>query len=49
MRTAVTEEAAWVRGFVAPWVGRRLRGESSADGRAAKRPLPLALPRQPGA
>jgi lysophospholipase L1-like esterase len=45
LRTAVTEEAAWVRGFVAPWVGRRLRGESSGDGRAAKRPTPLALPR----
>jgi lysophospholipase L1-like esterase len=49
LRTAVSEEAAWVRGFVAPWVCRRLRGESSGDGRAAKRPLPLALPRQPGA
>jgi lysophospholipase L1-like esterase len=44
-RAAVTEEAAWVRGFVAPWVGRRLRGTSSGDGRAAKRPVPLALPR----
>jgi lysophospholipase L1-like esterase len=47
LRAAVTEEAAWVRGFVAPWVGRRLRGTSSGDGRAAKRPVPLALPRQP--
>jgi lysophospholipase L1-like esterase len=45
LRAAVSEEAAWVRGFVAPWVGRRLRGESSGDGRAAKRPVPLALPR----
>jgi lysophospholipase L1-like esterase len=45
LRTAVGEEAAWVRGFVAPWVGRRLRGRSSGDGRAAKRPVPLALPR----
>ena len=45
LRAAVTEEAAWVRGFVAPWVGRRLRGRSSGDGRAPKRPLPLALPR----
>jgi hypothetical protein len=34
-----------VRGFVAPWIGRRLRGRSSGDGRAAKRPVPLALPR----
>jgi lysophospholipase L1-like esterase len=47
LRAAVSEEAAWVRGFVAPWVGRRLRGTSSGDGRAAKRPVPLALPRQP--
>ncbi|MGY1705373.1 SGNH/GDSL hydrolase family protein [Geodermatophilus sp. SYSU D00697] len=45
LRAALAEEAAWVRGFVAPWVGRRLRGRSSGDGRAAKRPVPLALPR----
>jgi lysophospholipase L1-like esterase len=45
LRTAVGEELAWVRGFVAPWVGRRLRGRSSGDGRAAKRPVPLVLPR----
>lgn len=45
LRVAVAEEAAWVRGFVAPWIGRRLRGESSGDGRAPKRPVPLALPR----
>ena len=44
-RTALAEEAAWVRGFVAPWIGRRLRGRSSGDGRAAKRPVPLVLPR----
>jgi hypothetical protein len=41
----VAEEVAWVRGFVAPWVGRRLRGRSSGDGRAPKRPVPLVLPR----
>lgn len=45
LRIAVGEEAAWVRGFVAPWVGRRLRGRSSGDGRIPKRPVPLALPR----
>jgi lysophospholipase L1-like esterase len=45
LAVAVAEEAAWVRGFVAPWVGRRLRGRSSGDGRAPKRPVPLALPR----
>jgi lysophospholipase L1-like esterase len=44
-RAAVAEEAAWVRGFVAPWIGRRLRGRSSGDGREPKRPIPLALPR----
>lgn len=45
LAAAVAEEAAWVRGFVAPWVGRRLRGRSSGDGLAPKRPVPLALPR----
>jgi lysophospholipase L1-like esterase len=44
-RAAVSEEAAWLRGFVAPWIGRRLRGRSSGDGRVPKRPVPLALPR----
>lgn len=44
-RAAVGDEAAWVREFVGPWVGRRLRGTSSGDGRAPKRPVPLALPR----
>ncbi|MDX6762413.1 SGNH/GDSL hydrolase family protein, partial [Streptomyces sp. F8] len=30
--------------FLGPWLGRRLRGRSSGDGRTAKRPdlLPLA-------
>jgi lysophospholipase L1-like esterase len=45
LRVAVAEEAAWVRGHVGPWIGRRLRGTSSGDGRAPKRPVPLALPR----
>ncbi|UOY03417.1 SGNH/GDSL hydrolase family protein [Blastococcus sp. PRF04-17] len=44
-RAAVAEEAAWVRGVVAPWIGRRLRGRSSGDGRTPKRPVPLVLPR----
>lgn len=35
-RTPVTE-LAWARTFLVPWVGRRLRGKSSADGRVAKR------------
>ena len=45
LRLAIGEEAAWVRGFVAPWIGRRLRGRSSGDGRTPKRPVPLVLPR----
>jgi lysophospholipase L1-like esterase len=48
LRVAVTEEVAWLRGFVAPWVARRLRGRSSGDGRAPKRPVPLVLPRAGG-
>jgi lysophospholipase L1-like esterase len=39
-REVVAQELAWVRGFVVPWIGRRLRGQSSGDGRVAKRPLP---------
>ncbi len=35
---SVRAEASWWWTHVAPWVGRRLRGRSSADGRAAKRP-----------
>ena len=39
-RQAIGAELRWVRGFVLPWMGRRVRGRSSGDGRAAKRPLP---------
>lgn len=39
-REVLLQEVAWVRGFVLPWIGRRLRGRSSGDGRAAKRPTP---------
>ena len=42
-RARLGQEAAWVRSFVVPWVGRRLRGRSSGDGRAAKRPAALPL------
>ena len=42
-RVVVAQELAWVRGFVLPWIGRRIRGESSGDGRAAKRPTALPL------
>lgn len=40
---AVAAEAAWVAGFLGPWLGRRLRGTSSGDGRTAKRPQLLPL------
>ena len=45
LRAALAEEAAWARGFVAPWIARRVRGRSSGDGRAPKRPVPLTLAR----
>ncbi|MEU7580695.1 SGNH/GDSL hydrolase family protein [Streptomyces sp. NPDC041068] len=35
---AVTAEARWFAGFMGPWMWRRVRGRSSGDGRAAKRP-----------
>ena len=31
-------DARWVREHLGPWIGRRLRGVSSGDGRTAKRP-----------
>lgn len=36
-------ELRWAGAFLGPWLGRRLRGRSSGDGRAAKRPLLLPL------
>ncbi|MEV7546133.1 SGNH/GDSL hydrolase family protein [Streptomyces sp. NPDC089915] len=45
-RTAVRTAAAelgWAAGFLGPWLGRRLRGASSGDGRTAKRPRPLPV------
>ncbi|MET9609031.1 SGNH/GDSL hydrolase family protein [Streptomyces sp. NPDC006512] len=38
---AVAAELAWAAGFLGPWLGRRLRGRSSGDGRGAKRPVLL--------
>ncbi|WP_432164627.1 SGNH/GDSL hydrolase family protein [Streptomyces sp. bgisy031] len=37
------DDIHWAREFLVPWIGRRLRGESSGDHMAAKRPdlLPL--------
>jgi lysophospholipase L1-like esterase len=37
------EDAEWVRRYVGPWVGRRLRGRSSGDLVQPKRPEPLPL------
>jgi lysophospholipase L1-like esterase len=42
-RAAVREDAAWVREYVGPWVGRRLRGRSSGDAVQPKRPRPRPL------
>ncbi|MET8748639.1 SGNH/GDSL hydrolase family protein [Streptomyces sp. NPDC004667] len=36
-------EVGWMAGFLGPWLGRRLRGASSGDGRTAKRPDLRAL------
>jgi lysophospholipase L1-like esterase len=36
---ALREDAAWAQAHLAPWVGRRLRGVSSGDGREPKRPV----------
>ncbi|MGY3339144.1 lysophospholipase L1-like esterase [Streptomyces filamentosus] len=35
---AAAGEAAWAGSFLGPWLLRRVRGRSSGDGRAAKRP-----------
>ncbi|MFI9293047.1 SGNH/GDSL hydrolase family protein [Streptomyces gardneri] len=35
---AAGAEVRWVGTFLGPWLGRRLRGRSSGDGRRAKRP-----------
>jgi lysophospholipase L1-like esterase len=45
-RVAVREDAQWVREYVGPWVGRRLRRRSSGDTVVPKRPQPG--PVQPG-
>ncbi|MEU8937223.1 SGNH/GDSL hydrolase family protein [Streptomyces goshikiensis] len=36
-------ELRWAASFAGPWVGRRLRGRSSGDGRTAKRPRLLPV------
>ena len=52
LRVAVTEEVAWLRGFVAPWVARRLRWCSRAPGasgsrRQCRRRRPIRSGRRP--
>ena len=44
---ATVAEVRWLGSFLGPWLVRRLRGRSTGDGRAAKRPDPR--PVQPGA
>lgn len=45
-RRPIGEDVAWVRSHVTPWIGRRLTGRSSGDGKTAKRPeLALVAPR----
>jgi lysophospholipase L1-like esterase len=47
------EDYQWARESFVPWIGRRIRGTSSGDGRSAKRPdllpvLPSSPPGHPG-
>jgi len=42
-RQARTEDAAWAREYLVPWVVRRLRHRSSGDGVVPKRPDALAM------
>jgi lysophospholipase L1-like esterase len=41
--TARRADLHWARVYLLPWIGRRLRGKSSGDGRAAKRPEPAPV------
>lgn len=42
---AARADARWARHHLAPWVGRRLTGRSSGDGRSPKRPVPTPVER----
>jgi hypothetical protein len=42
-REALAGNAKWAREYLAPWVQRRLRGQSSGDLLTAKRPLVTPL------
>ncbi|MFD0366862.1 SGNH/GDSL hydrolase family protein [Streptomyces sp. NPDC127114] len=46
---AAGAELAWAAAFLGPWLGRRLLGRSSGDGRAAKRPLLTPVAPRPAA
>ncbi|MFG2992686.1 SGNH/GDSL hydrolase family protein [Streptomyces sp. NPDC048257] len=39
--SGLAAELRWAAAFLGPWLGRRLRGRSSGDGRTAKRPALL--------
>lgn len=41
---ARTDDLFWARGYLVPWVLRRLRHQSSGDQQHAKRPEPLPVP-----
>jgi hypothetical protein len=42
-RRAAAAEPRWAAAFLGPWLGRRLRGRSSGDNRAEKRPRLLSV------
>ena len=37
------QDLRWMRVYLLPWIGRRITGKSSGDGRAAKRPEPAPV------
>jgi hypothetical protein len=41
---AFMDEAEWLFRYLAPWIGRRIAGRSSGDGRVAKRPTYAPVP-----
>jgi hypothetical protein len=41
--TARRADLRWFRVYLLPWIGRRLTGRSSGDGRPAKRPEPTPV------
>jgi lysophospholipase L1-like esterase len=47
-RRRAAEDARWAREHLVPWVGRRVRGVSSGDGREPKRPTLEPVAETPG-